>query len=118
MVTNRQISNEGWIKWTFALMATFIGTALISWMVYSVPKLNEISAGQAAILTSLKQQDKYQNLQDVFNKAQMGINLQVAEALVEIQTAIQINHALALQSKINNKYPLQTDNSKSDLNRH
>jgi hypothetical protein len=83
--------DDNWIKLALILTATFAGTALISFMVYSVPKLNEISAGQAAILSTLTAQGKYQTAQDEINKEQALTNQKVAENIVEIQTAISLN---------------------------
>ena len=81
---------ENWLKVALGIGASLVGSALIAFIIYAVPKLNQISESQATIMTTLNNQSHWQTIQDDINKTQADTNQKFSVDIAQLQTAMEL----------------------------
>jgi hypothetical protein len=79
---------DNWLKIALGIGASLVGSALIAFIIYAVPKLNQISESQATIMTTLNNQSHWQTIQDDINKTQADTNQKFSVDIAQLQTAM------------------------------
>lgn len=100
-------TEDNWLKVALGLLLSLVGTALIAFIVYATPKLNQISESQAIIMTTLNNQSHWQVEQCQINKYQAVQNQQFSVDIAQLQTSVNVNAGQIRRHEVSDRNSLK-----------